>query len=154
MDLAESRFWSKVERGDGYWIWTAGKSSHGYGNFWLNGKTVAAHRFAFERACGPIPEGMELLHSCDRRACVRPDHLSIGTALDNARDAVAKGRQARGVRIRNTAKLSEVQVVELRRLYRSGLANQYELAERFGCTQANVSLIVRGESRRQAGLGE
>jgi hypothetical protein len=51
-----------------------------------------AHRMSWEMHFGPIPEGMLVLHHCDVRRCVRPDHLFLGTARDNTRDMIAKGR--------------------------------------------------------------
>lgn len=95
------RFWSKVEKGRGCWLWKADVSTSGYGRFWITGpnaRQVQAHRFAYEDVVGPIPEGMWVLHTCDNPPCVRPDHLFLGTQQDNTDDMVAKGRQAQGDR--------------------------------------------------------
>lgn len=100
MISVEERFWAKVDKSPhptGCWVWTAGKAS-GYGQFSIGRKFILAHRFAFENTKGPIPEGLLVCHSCDNKPCVNPAHLWTGTSLDNTRDAVAKGRTARGDR--------------------------------------------------------
>lgn len=93
-DLSISRFWSKVQKSDACWLWTKGTTHGGYGRFTLprNIGTVMAHRVSWELAFGPIAAGLKVLHRCDVRACVRPDHLRLGTQKDNIRDAVAKRR--------------------------------------------------------------
>lgn len=81
------RFWSKVDCGDGCWEWTAARHRSGYGVFQLGvGRQISAHRQAWVLARGAIPEGLWVLHHCDNRGCVRPEHLYVGTPGDNARD--------------------------------------------------------------------
>lgn len=92
------RFWQYVAKGDGCWLWTAGFGRRGYGKFWVNGHTVGAHRFSYEIAVGPIPDGLFVCHSCDNPPCVNPAHLWLGDALANQRDCKAKGRTATGER--------------------------------------------------------
>src|SRR6185369_11378251 len=78
------------------WIWTAG-TSRGYGQFSRSHKVkVPAHRVSWVIHNGPIPDGLFVLHRCDRPECVRPDHLFLGTGDDNMADMVSKGRQAAG----------------------------------------------------------
>jgi len=77
------RFWSKVRKGEGCWEWTAAKV-HGYGYFGMDGKLRRAHRVAWEIASGPIPPGAVVLHDCGNHGCVRPDHLRLGTMVDQA----------------------------------------------------------------------
>lgn len=92
--LAE-RFWEKVEKTDGCWLWTASLTNKGYGEFRLNEPSpILAHRVAYELAHGPIPPGLFVCHHCDNPPCVRPDHLFLGTQKDNAQDMVRKGRHA------------------------------------------------------------
>lgn len=96
-----ARFWSKVQKTDSCWIWTASKRHKGYGAFvWATeiGKVIQgrAHRFSYELHKGAIPEGMFCLHHCDNPACVNPDHLWLGTAADNNHDMVQKGRHHPG----------------------------------------------------------
>src|SRR4029453_17701848 len=76
------------------WLWTGPIGTKGYGNagYWT------AHRRAWVLANGPIPRGLHVLHHCDNPPCVRPDHLWLGTAADNVRDRVSKGRSATGLR--------------------------------------------------------
>jgi len=88
------RFWEKVKKGDGCWEWTAA-TSRGYGTFNLGRRqgTRGAHVVAYELKVGPT-EGGFVLHQCDNPACVRPDHLFLGTNADNMRDMSSKGRSA------------------------------------------------------------
>ena len=71
------RFWAKVQKSDGCWNWI-GATDGRYGQFFLTGELVRAHRFAYEQAYGVIPAGLWVLHKCDNPRCIRPDHLSIG----------------------------------------------------------------------------
>lgn len=79
---------------EGCWLWTGPLNWRGYGHAWdtTHQKMRGAHRISYELHCGPIPSGMCVLHTCDTRRCVRPDHLWIGTDIDNARDRDSKGR--------------------------------------------------------------
>ena len=89
------RFWEKVVKTPTCWLWTAAAQG-GYGVIGdphRKGRVLRAHRVSWELHDGPIPSGMDVLHRCDTPACVRPDHLFLGTAADNIADMFAKGRQ-------------------------------------------------------------
>jgi len=91
----EERFWDKVDKSDGCWLWTAALNPDGYGRFVVQmspQKVRGAHRVAWELMNGAIPNGLSVLHQCDTPACVNPEHLFLGTQQDNVADMVAKGR--------------------------------------------------------------
>lgn len=91
-----ARFWKKVYKTETCWLWTAGKDKDGYGKFWLDEDTIRAHRVSWEMHNGPIPEEMDVLHSCDNPPCVRPSHLFLGDNADNMADRDRKGRNSKG----------------------------------------------------------
>ncbi len=86
-------FWANVHHGEGCWEWIGHKNPAGYGIAFHEGKQKLAHRIVWMTEHGQIPAGMQVCHRCDNPSCVRPDHLFLGTNMDNARDMAAKGRQ-------------------------------------------------------------
>ena len=110
-----STFFDKIEKTETCWLWTGAIVSGGYGNFNLYGKFWPAHRLMWVISNGDIPLDKCVLHKCDIRKCVNPDHLFIGTRKDNADDMVKKGRQRGHKWDKNgRAKLTRSQVKELR----------------------------------------
>lgn len=95
----EADFWPKVSQAGDCWNWTEGKTGKGYGNFSMAGRSLTAHRFAYESLVGPVPDGLELDHLCRNRACVNPYHLDPVPHAVNVRRGVSGivngGRQAR-----------------------------------------------------------
>ncbi len=139
-------FWARVHKTDKCWVWTAYRKPLGYGYLHLprnrgTGMSVLASRVSWLLANGPIPEVTpHVLHSCDNPPCVRPDHLFLGTDSLNHRDMLNKGRESRG-EMRNI-KLTELDALEIRRLYATRTFLQRELATRFGVSRAMVAHVV------------
>lgn len=98
---ADERFILRTVYGLGCWEWRGSFFRSGYGQFTLRNpeggrKNWSAPRFSWTRTNGPIPPGLSVLHRCDNRKCVRPDHLFLGTHQDNMADMKAKGRARSG----------------------------------------------------------
>lgn len=126
------------EPNSGCWLWLGPVNWDNYGTMTLRGRGIGAHRFSWLIHRGQIPEGMRVLHKCDVRCCVNPDHLFLGTQIDNIHDMIAKNRH-RGPRGRNNrhVKLTEDQV----RLIRKSSEPQKDLAARFKVTGGLISMI-------------
>lgn len=146
------RFWAKVRKSediDGCWGWSAATSRDGYPWIRISQEDgmAHAHRLSWELHFGPIPDDLYVLHSCDRPVCTNPKHLFLGTQQDNMNDMQRKGRRgerggARG-EASGSAKLTESQVLEIRRLYAMGNTSQAKLAKQFSMSVTPISLIVR-----------
>ncbi len=76
----------------GCWLWTQSINNSGYGTKTFKGKTQLAHRLSWIIHRGKINDNMQILHRCDVRSCVNPDHLFMGTQSQNLEDALANGR--------------------------------------------------------------
>lgn len=134
----------------GCWEWRKHRNNHGYGKLTINGRGCYAHRLAYQLVKGDLPQGMEVMHSCDNPACINPEHLSAGTHSQNMKDCTYRGRakmpavSVRGER-NGAAKLREVDIRSIRRLLDKG-CTQREIADRFGISQSQVSHIKLGRA--------
>ena len=145
------RFWNKVQKTDGCWIWTAAATIAGYG---LIGRgkagsgNILAHVASWILNFGPVPNGYFVCHNCpggDIVNCVNPSHLWLGTPKDNSQDMCKKGHSARGERS-GSHKLTEAQVIEIKRLYALGGISHSQLAARYGVCRATITLILIGKN--------
>lgn len=146
----------------GCWLWTGTLNKCGYGKICINYKHWIASRASFViYNKTQIPEGMVVMHKCDTRSCVNPEHLVLGTVQDNADDMVRKGRSLTGDRntsrknpqlqVRGSksfyAKLNEEQVLEIKKLLATGEKHKI-IADKFGVGYRNISEINRGKTWR------
>lgn len=131
----------RVDVETGCWIWLRsckGKEAAkggGYGCFRLNGKTVGAHKFSYERVNGEVPKGLQVLHACHNTKCVNPAHLSVGTNLENQQHAARDLRRAQ--------KLTPDAVRDIKKSCASGVL-QRVMAAKYRIAQGDVSHILAG----------
>lgn len=149
MKTLDQRFLAKVgpQRADGCMEWQASRLPTGYGTI-RKGKAsegkILSHRYAYERVHGSIPLGMVVMHKCDNPSCVNAEHLMVGQQGDNVKDMIAKKRHS-WINGTPWQKLDKRDAWQVRRLYASGVTQQ-RLANIFGVTRPNISLIVNRHS--------
>lgn len=171
-ERAIKRFWDKVIVQDGCWGWKGTVyGSNGYSRMWTGEKAIGGHRFSWLLHKGAIPDGLLVLHRCDNPVCTNPEHLWLGTDLDNIADRDAKGRTCKGdnqwqrkypekrmfgdkngtrrrpetVRrgeAQNLSKVTDDAVRQIRSLYAAGVWSQAQLGTRFGLRQSAISAII------------
>lgn len=147
-------FLERVEKTDTCWNWTMKLNETGYGQVTIFGKCEPAHRVSYEMFVGDIPENYDIRHKCDNRRCVNPEHLEVGTRQQNINDKVERNRQAKGKALaeaqsknrakgeaHGTAKLTEVDVVEMRLLYDFGESKQ-NLLTKYGISTSQLNSIL------------
>lgn len=142
------RFWSHVDKTSnsrGCWLWTAETDKDGYGQIRTarpHRKWLKAHRVAWEITVGPIPEGLHVLHKppCATKACIL--HLYTGTNKDNIHDKLRAHPQT-GERS-HLARLTQVEVLEIRRLYATAQYTQKTLAALYHVSRQHISTLVNG----------
>ena len=143
--MKNSRFFTKVKKGKGCWIWLAYKDANGYGKLsWVErGHPIHAHRASWIIHYGKIPQGHCVLHRCDNPPCVRPDHLFLGTQIDNIRDMVRKRRQRSAIGENNfNSKLTAQLIYEIRILASTGRTYR-SLGAQFGVSHGMIGHIVK-----------
>jgi hypothetical protein len=121
----------------------------GYGRKNLGGKITLAHRHAWVLVNGLIPRGLFVLHKCDNPACINTEHLFLGTQDDNMQDMIRKGRHKSGDN-RGTnnphVKITEANVIEIRRISKDSHISRKELGQKFGITPAQTGRIINRTS--------
>jgi hypothetical protein len=154
------RFWDKVEilGKDDCWEWKASLRA-GYGTIRINGIQESSHRVSWKIHHGNIPKGIFVCHSCDNKLCVNPNHLWLGTYLDNIRDMVNKKRNnpiwlwtknhpevfPRGEKAR-LAKLTNKDAYEIRKLFNDNKYNQTKLANIYKVSKWVIFRVVHNMS--------
>lgn len=149
-----SKFWSHIQIGDRKtcWEWTAGRDKNGYGRTkikkshgWTSGQ---AHRVVYVLAKGAIPDGLCVLHTCDNPPCCNPDHLVLGTQVDNLQDMRKKGR-SRGPSVQGEnhwlTKVSSSGAEALRAECAAGVLPQTEIARKYGISRGYLWRINSGK---------
>jgi len=153
----EDRFWSKVKKTEGCWIWTAFKNKGGYGVFGVAhsqsggpSQLMLAPRMAWTLTNGEIPEGQYVLHSCDNPSCVNPDHLRLGSLAENAQEMWSKrrGRPPPPLFGEDNAnhRLTDEQVRLIRSSY--PILSQAKLATLTGASESQIRNILKGRQRK------
>lgn len=153
----EDRFWRFVDVGglDACWTWKGSVRANGYGQIHGRGTTLKAHRVSWELNNGPIPHGLVVCHTCDRRTCVNPRHLFVGTQADNMADASRKGRCRGKVQTGEShpaAKLTAADIPVIRALVDGGHPST-QVGRLYGVDRTTISLIARRKTWRSVPEG-
>lgn len=153
---SKKHFWYRVESqsramANGCVEFTGCKDDCGYGRINKGGRLVRVHRAVWEREHGLIPAGMVVMHLCDNRACIRAEHLVLGTQAQNVADMDLKRRR---VSVRGSehsqAKLHEADITTIRARLNDG-ATCISLALEYGVTEGMIRHIKKGRSWRHVG---
>ena len=130
------RFLNRVEKTDTCWLWKGGKYSNGYGQLlekiWGDGYT---HRWSYKYYHKEnIPDGYDVRHKCDVRACVNPDHLELGTRKQNVQDMLERHTQP------CNRKFNKEQVAEIKALRESGMTYK-DISDKFSCNRRTIEKV-------------
>lgn len=129
----------RLDKSGDCWLWTRGVDKDGYGQCQSSrvAKEISvsrSHQMAYIAWVGEIPDGYFVCHKCDNPTCCNPEHLFVGTALDNNRDMINKGRQC----YPKTSKYDRDYIVS-----QHGIKDCMELSKEVGCSYSYVCLVWR-----------
>lgn len=142
-----ARFWAGVVKSEGCWEWSGRVGTHGYGVLHAGGVRETTHRFSYELHYGPIPDGMLVLHHCDNRRCVRPDHIYAGTRMDNVIDMTVRDRRNDAIgEASSSAKLTAAEVREIRDLAASRVMSKRAIGRAYGLGHTTINSLVAGKT--------
>lgn len=150
---AAKRFWKKiaVRSEDECWEWHGKTIGIGYGAMGVGGRTISATRLAYFLYTGVDPYPFSVLHSCDNPRCCNGNHLRVGTQADNGKDMKDRGRTTKGRTLpcvsgskNPSAKLTELQVREIKSGYSARRGVRAALARQYGVTWTVIDIIVKG----------
>ena len=131
---------------DGCWLWTGYRNEDGYGRFRVGKKLWNAHRLSYSLFIGKIPDEIQVLHHCDNPPCVNPDHLFLGTQIDNINDMVRKNRQrsVKGEK-HHLAKLDWPKAYEIKWLSAMGYSTR-KLARMYNVARSNIQFVAANKT--------
>jgi len=132
-----------VDKTQSCWVWTKSTRA-GYGQVMVDGKRWSAHRLFYTLHKGPIPDGKLVCHTCDNKLCVNPEHLYVGTHVDNNNDTYLRNRMPnkQGYNAKNVVKLDLAEALEIK--YSKTPSSILE--EMFGINQSQISRIRNGKT--------
>jgi len=143
IDSVKRRFFLYADVKDGCWGWKASFRPSGYGGLWVNNKNYSINRISWILHFGTIPEGLFVLHKCDNPVCANPNHLFLGTMMDNSKDKISKGRS------NCNKKLSQDQINDI--IKRSFELNecQKQIASLYSITPQAVRYVIKKEEAKR-----
>jgi len=147
----EERFWSKVDIRNPFecWPWLAAvrRKDEGYGAFWINGHHQPASRIAYSLIFHNVPINLQVCHHCDNPSCCNPEHLFLGTNIDNVQDRDKKGRGASGEKKRtSTWSFCQKDVIFIRKLIKNKTLKQIEVAKMFNVSPSVINNLIKGRT--------
>lgn len=137
LEIIKKRFFSKIKKTKkGCWLWTGACNNDGYGNFWVGSRSWGAHRWSYyyHNKKAEAKSSVYICHTCDKPACVNPEHLFEGSSQANMFDA--------GIKNKLSVKLTRKKVLQIRKLHDEGI-KQKVLAKKYGVADTMINFIVR-----------
>lgn len=139
-DEMKEKLLSNIQEVNGCWEWQGARHKQGYGHFPYKRSVQLAHRISWRLFNGEIPRGMNVCHKCDNTSCVNPEHLFLGTQIQNMRDMFKKKRKNHQGENHPRVKLTQQQVLEIREMIKNGFT-QEEVCRKYGITNGHVGSI-------------
>ena len=142
----KTAFWANTIRVGECIEWNGRIDRAGYGRFYHDGKEQGAHRVALLLSGNAVSPGDVVRHSCDNPRCVNPEHLSVGSQIDNVQDRVSRNRSAVGEK-HGRARLTREAAAAIAWAFERG-ERKIDLARRYGVSPRAITYIVKGEHWR------
>lgn len=135
----------------GCWVWLGAKDKYGYGTRRIGGrgsnKNWFAHRLSYRQFVGGLEPHLQINHKCNNKYCINPDHLYQGTQADNMRDVMKDGvarkpKPALQGNLHPGSKLTEKDVLEIRKRYKPRVVTAKSLAKEYGVSYSTIRHII------------